>query len=326
MSNNLSQVISKHYSPTIDVEWKERWRSSGATPIQRKIQCLDLSHGFPEKGHKQAWAFIGFSSESKTERRESAPMALRRALASLPAPSAEDLILYDVGNVICHEEDLHEGQSSLSDIVYTLLKLDIRPIIMGSSYESAPTIYRSIESAFPTKDNAAITFTSHVNLDKQPEYHLENSQASFAQIAIEHIAKERKFDFACLGVQKHCQTNALLSRANELKAKLIFADEFHIGGTEASIEIADATIIRNDNVLISLSMDVFATPFAPGVKVPQPLGLLPWHAIPVLRRLAASGKALCLDITGLCPGYDHEDTTASLAASLIADFLFHNIG
>lgn len=326
MANNLSQVISKHYSPAKPEDWQEKLDNVGIERYSRTIQCLDLTHGFPERQHKNAWAFIGFShSEAENHQNKHAvtsPTALRKALSSLPSPGS-DITLYDVGNVIHHDSDLQEAQNALKDVIYILLKSGIRPIILGDSYGIASGIFCSIESAFPTQDNAFIDFSSHLNLNKNTEENYESFEPSFAQIALEHIDKDIKFDFAYLGLQKHAQTHAQQERADDLKAKLIYADEFHIGGAVASIEIADAMITRNDNIFISVSLDVFASPFAPGVKEPQPLGLFPWHVIPVLRRLGSSGKVLCLDITGLYPKYDQEDATAALGAYLIADFIFH---
>jgi len=45
-------------------------------------------------------------------------------------------------------------------------------------------------------------------------------------------------------------------------------------------------------------------PYAPGVSAPQPLGVLPWQILPLVRQLAASGKVVSYDIAELSPKYD----------------------
>ena len=69
---------------------------------------------------------------------------------------------------------------------------------------------------------------------------------------------------------------------------------------------------------------VFAAPFAPGVSAVQPLGLYPWHVIPLARQLAASGKVLSYELSELSPRYDIDQRTARLAANLIYEIIHHH--
>ena len=75
---------------------------------------------------------------------------------------------------------------------------------------------------------------------------------------------------------------------------------------------------------LSLSLDVFSPAFAPGVSSIQPLGLNPWHVIPLLRQAAASGKVVSYDIVEHAPRYDIDHRTAKLAATLIYEIIHHH--
>ena len=106
---------------------------------------------------------------------------------------------------------------------------------------------------------------------------------------------------------------------------MILADELHQGLQEKCVDFVDRVIDENDLIYISLSLDVFSPAFAPGVSTIQPLGLTPWHIIPLIRQLAASGKVISYDIVEHVPRYDIDHRTAKLAASLIYEIIHHHL-
>ncbi len=107
-------------------------------------------------------------------------------------------------------------------------------------------------------------------------------------------------------------------------AKIIWADELHQGQLEKCVDFIDRIIDQNDIIYLSVCLDVFAAAFAPGVSATQPLGLFPWHIIPLIRQLAASGKVISYDIAELSPKHDIDGITAKLAANLIFEFIHHH--
>lgn len=329
MATKLRQALSKHYRPGISSQWKGRKDGFGPERFHERIQCFDLQQELSNCPQENTWAFLGFACDEGVRRNlgrtgsAQGPDAIRRQLAPLPAPEGDFIAFYDVGDIICSEGNLEEAQSALSDAVYSLLSLGIRPIVLGGGHEVAWGNYRGIAAAYPTQDCAIVNFDSHLDLSPLLAGGLGTSGTSFGQIAIERMAKQLKFDYSCLGVQKYGNTASLLAKAHDLNSKLLFADEFHIGGIEASLELVDDLITRTDIVYVSICLDVFASVFAPGVSTPQPLGIFPWHVIPALRRLAASNKVVSLDVAELCPSLDLDGTTAKLAACLISDFIHH---
>ncbi len=75
-------------------------------------------------------------------------------------------------------------------------------------------------------------------------------------------------------------------------------------------------------IYLSVCLDVFGAPFAPGVSAPQSLGLVPVSVLPLFRTLAS--HALSFDIAELSPTYDIDNRTASLAASLVSIYIESN--
>lgn len=330
MTNTLNQMLSKYYRPATKAPWQGRRDGFGPERYHERIQCIDLKQGFPAQKQERTWAFVGFACDEGVRRNmgrtgaAQGPDALRKALAPLPTPENDALTFYDVGDIACGDGNMEEAQHALSDVIHGLLVHGIRPIVLGGGHELALGTYRGIASVYPKEDCAIVNFDSHLDLRPTLEGNLGTSGTAFSQIAIERLAKELKFDYTCLGVQKCGNTAALFAKARDLNAKLLYADEFHIGGIEASLEAAEDIMTRSDIIDVSICMDVFAAPFAPGVSAPQPLGLFPWHVIPALRRLAESNKVVSLEVAELCPAYDQDGITARLGACIISDFIDHS--
>lgn len=129
---------------------------------------------------------------------------------------------------------------------------------------------------------------------------------------------------AALAIQHAGNIHQLFETAKLYNSKIILADELHQGQLEKSVDFIDRVIDQNEMIYTSLCLDVFSAAYAPGVSATQPLGLSPWHIIPLIRQLAASGKVLSYDIVELSPRYDIDHRTAKLAASLIYEIMHHH--
>ena len=116
-----------------------------------------------------------------------------------------------------------------------------------------------------------------------------------------------------------------LTPRKQFNTKIILADELHQGQLEKCVDFIDRIIDQNEMIYLSLCLDVFSAAYAPGVSAMQPLGLTPWHVIPLIRQLAASGKVISYDIAELSPRYDIDQRTAKLAANLIYEITHHHI-
>ncbi len=327
MTMHLAQATLKNYQATPTSLWQGRSDGQGAERYHECIKCLDLSQEAPPLAIKTTFALLGFACDEGVRRNQGrvgaayGPAALRASLA--PFPMAGDIVLYDAGDIVCHNGDLEGAQKALGEVVAGLLHKKICPIVLGGGHELAWGTYLGQAAACEPVDCAFVNCDAHLDLRPQLAGDRGSSGTSFAQIASHRLANNMKFDYTCLGLQACGNTPSLIAKAKDNHAHLLFADEFHLGGTEASVEVIDEIIIRSDIISLSLCLDVFAAPFAPGVSAPQPLGLLPWHLIPALRRLAISKKVVTFGIAELCPPHDDRHVTARLAASLIADFLAH---
>ncbi|HSW69583.1 MAG TPA: formimidoylglutamase [Gammaproteobacteria bacterium] len=317
------------YLPPDKTQWKGRADAPPASSFFQIIQMLNLTD-HPEIRLKQnAFALIGFRSEAGIRRNmgrvgaAEGPKAIRHALSKLPV-QRQNFVCFDAGDIMCTEDNLEEAQHAFGEVIALLLQQNITPIALGGGHEIAWGHYQGINDIFPDKHLGIINFDAHFDMRPLLPDHKGSSGTPFLQIAEAHRKAKRRFDYNCIGIQHAGNTRQLLETAKSYNAKVIWADELHHGQLEKCVDFVDRVADENEIVYASLCLDVFAAAFAPGVSAIQPLGLLPWHVIPLVRQLAASGRVISYDIAELSPRYDIDQCTAKLAANLIYEITHHH--
>lgn len=317
----------ERYSPPIKSIWQGRVDGPNPTRIHEIVQCVNLRDESLQKHDVPVYGIIGFACDAGIKRnygRSGAvlgPIALRKAFATFPRPLNGKSLLLDLGDITCEDGDLEKSQQQLAIVVHELLLHKIHPIIIGGGHEVALGHFQGISNAHPTLDCAIINFDAHYDLRPLVDNQIGSSGTSFLQIANERKKVGLSFDYTCIGVQSQSVTSDLSHQAKELNVKTVSAEEIHLQGIDSSLELLEELIHKHDGLYVTICMDVFAAPFAPGVSSPQPLGLFPMQVIPLLNRLAASGKVIGFDIAELSPPFDFDDCTAKLAASLVLSYI-----
>ncbi|MBV9575467.1 MAG: formimidoylglutamase [Gammaproteobacteria bacterium] len=318
------------YIPPDPVFWQGRADLPSDSCFYQHVKLLNLLTGTLEKTAPITFAILGFKCDEGVQRdlgrtgAFEAPVAIRQRLARLPIQTPA-IHCYDAGNIICTDHDLEESQASLATIVALLLSKHIRPIVIGGGHEVAWGHYQGIARFLsPQKRLGIINFDAHFDMQPTHPYHRGGSATAFYQVAEAHKTEQRHFDYNCIGIQHAGNIRQAFDIAKKYNTKIILADEMHQGLQEKCFDFVDRVADENDYIYTSLSLDVFASPFAPGVGTIQPLGLYPWHVIPLLRQTAASGKVISYDIAEHVPRYDIDHRTAKLAATLIYEIIHHH--
>lgn len=319
------------YQPVDPGIWMGRQDIPDDSCFYQQIKILNLLQESPEKPVVDGtFAILGFKCDEGVNRdlgRKGAcegPTAIRKRLARLPIQKS-NLICYDVGDIICSDHDLEAAQKALGEVVSSLLNLNIRPIVIGGGHELAWGHYQGIAKAYPIQKRLGIiNFDAHFDLNPLHAHQGAAASTAFYQIAEDHKKNKRNFDYNCIGIQHAANIRQSFETAKKYKTHLILADDMHQGLQEKCFDFVDRIVDQNDIIYLSLSLDVFSAAFAPGVSSIQPLGLNPWHIIPLLRQLAASGKVISYDLAEYSPTYDVDDRTAKLAATLIYEIVHHH--
>lgn len=316
-------LFKKHYLPSNKTLWQGRADSKPEERFFQVVKMLDLGREkiFIEK--ESSFALVGFCCDVGVRRNlgrvgaKQGPTVLRQALAKLPLSLEKSVHLVDVGDIHCDDDDLEGAQAALGDLVANLLNAGFKPIVIGGGHEVAFGHFCGIESAF-AKKIGIINFDAHFDL--RPYESRGNSGTPFSQIADLCLSKGRNFNYFCLGIQPYGNTKSLFQRAEELNVTTIFAEEI-FSEEKQVLEKLDTFLHAHDAIYLTLCMDVFAQAFAPGVSAPQPLGLFPHQVKLLLNHIVKSKKVISFDVAELAPALDINNMTASLAASMIAEYI-----
>ncbi len=322
-------IWNTRYIPPDPTLWRGRADSPPASCFFQIIKLINLLESETINVTHPTFALIGFRCDEGIRRNlgrvgaAEGPVALRQALAKLPIQKF-NFNCYDVGNIVCPDGDLETAQQALGEVITILLEQGIKPIVMGGGHELAFGHYQGIVGARPMSNLGIINFGSHFDMRPLLPHDKGSSGTPFLQIAQAHVASKNRFDYNCVGIQHSGNIRQLFETAKKFDTKIILADELHEGLQQKCIDFLDRVIDQNEIVYVSICLDVFSASYAPGVSAIQPLGLLPWHVIPLVRQLAASGKVISYDISELSPRYDFDQCTAKLAANLLYEIMHHH--
>ena len=249
----------------------------------KKLKPFDGRLGF---------AILGFESDAGVQLNEGrtgaakGPNSIRKELASLPCQFADDVLIYDAGNISSKGISLEEAQDSLAEAVEKILDLNLFPILLGGGHEIAFGHYKGILGHLKKKNEekniGIINFDAHFDLRSYSEG--GTSGTMFRQIAGLADIEDINYNYFCIGIQKHGNTQSLFKTADQLGVEYILARDIVSRDDYSLIEKIDDYIIRQDHLYISICSDVFSSAFAPGVSAPQPLGLDPEKVLALLDR------------------------------------------
>ncbi len=218
--------------------------------------------------------------------------------------------LEDCGDIICRDDDLEESQNAFAETISMIPKGSV-VLGIGGGHEIAWAHYLGLKEIYE-EQIGIINIDAHFDLRPLSTLQQGTSGTSFLQ-----IANKYPFDYTVIGIQQLGNTQGLFQKATDLRVNFITAEEIHVNGINSAMAAIEDSLKRNTKIYLSICLDVFAAPYAPGVSAPQPLGLVPWQVIPLIKRIYSSGKVVGIDIAELNPHLDHDNTTAALAASLM---------
>ncbi len=322
MINNYKKIDPETWSGRIDSE-----NDYDAFRWHQWVKFLDLNEETKPFNGKLAFAFLGFKSDIGIKRNKgrqgafNGPEAIRKELFNKPCNFSKEVELFDAGDIVANENiSLEEAQESLSQGVKRLLELNYFPILLGGGHEIVFGHYKGIFDFFRNKEKKAnigiINFDAH--FDNRP-YEIGNVNSGTMFRQIHDLTKEcdDEYKYMVIGIQKSANTVSLFKYADESNTKYILAKEVAHGDIYMTFEKIDEFIREVDHLYITLDIDVVQSSAAPGVSAPQPLGLDPELIAVLLKYVLTSEKAISFDIAEVSPRFDHDNTTASLAAIYI---------
>jgi len=318
------------YQHADTANWKGR--NDGDMPDQLRwhqvVHCINLEkETLPLIGpHHQGIAFIGFCSDEGVRRNQgrvgavTAPRFIREACKNFPLIGSH-IILADVGDVVCNDQDLETAQAALGKIVATAKDANYLPIVLGGGHEVSWANFQGIRPNKKKQEFGIINFDAHFDL-REPVKNVGTSGTGIWQMHDWCREHKHPFHYLAIGIQQYSNTRRLFQTADDIGAKYFLAEHFTNDQLEGLITAINAVMANSDILQLTIDMDVFAACHAPGVSAAAYNGIAPNSMFKrLLRHIVFSGKVCSVDLAEVNPLFDIDQRTARLAASIIFDMV-----
>lgn len=292
--------------------WQGRDDSAEASNAKRIFQTLQQRETFSPAS--SGIALIGFECDEGVRRNQGrpgaaqAPDVLRGALANMASHQGHER-LADMGSLYVEGTDLEAAQRSLSETVMACQQSGMRTLVFGGGHETAWAHGRGVLDAFPNDRVAIINLDAHLDLRKADS---ATSGTPFRQLAHYCAEHARDFQYACLGVSRAANTQALWDEASRLNVTLV--EDLHF--RRDALAAVEKVLAQADRVYLTLDLDVLPAGEMPAVSAPAALGIPALDLLPVIEHLCRSGKLQAADLVEFNPHYDRDGQGAKLAARL----------
>lgn len=289
-----------------------------------RLQFLDLTDDDLTPFEGVAFGILGFKSDKGVYINNGrvgaveGPTAIRSQIAKLPWHWADNVTVYDLGNIDGPNRSLQELQDSLAQAIVRMRSLRLIPIVLGGGHGTAYGHYKGLKNSLPQKQElAVINLDAHFDLRPYEETG-PNSGTGFRQMADYAQAADQDFPYLILGIQEHCNNLFLFDYvAKHPSIQFLTGQDLYLTPYQTLYQQIDAFLEEQEAVYLTIDMDCFAAGAAPGVSAIQALGVDPKLALLLLQHIAASGKLIGFDLVEVSPPHDIDNHTANLAATLI---------
>ncbi|WP_104382012.1 formimidoylglutamase [Sphingobacterium sp. HMA12] len=290
------------------------------------MECIDLSADF---SLSHSLVFLGFCSDEGVGRNQGrvgakdGPSAIRNVLTNLPAHFSAELKLKDAGDIVLKDNDLESSQSALGKAISSILKGGGFPIVLGGGHEVTYGHYLGIKHFLndPKCQIGIINIDAHLDM-REISAEQGNSGTGFFQIEKDLSNIGQSFHYLAIGVQEISNTKGLMAYAKSKHTQIIERKDLVADRLTALRRQIQDFASQVDYVYLTIDLDAFAAPYAPGVSALAFNGIVPdelffdlYSAIIELPNLRS------MDIAELNPYFDIDSRTAKLAADLVFKFL-----
>ncbi|MFT4290285.1 formimidoylglutamase [Enterobacter sp.] len=300
------------WRPVSEQVWQGRDDSAEASNAKRIFQTIQQQAQFAPAS--SGIALLGFACDEGVKRNHGrpgaaqAPDVLRKALANMASHQGHEQ-LADLGTIEVEGDGLEAAQRALSDAVTACQRSGMHTLVFGGGHETAWAHGRGVLDAFPHERVAIINLDAHLDLRKAER---ATSGTPFRQLAHYCAEQSRAFQYACFGVSRAANTQALWDEAERLNVTLV--EDLHF--RRDALSALEEVLAGADSIYLTIDLDVLPAGEMPAVSAPAALGIPALDLLSVIERICRSGKLRAADLVEFNPHYDQDGQGAKLAARL----------
>lgn len=279
--------------PASPALWQGRDDSIEAPDARRLFQTVTRSETFSPENWQQKIALMGFACDEGVKRNAGrpgaagAPDALRKALANMASHQGHERLV-DLGNWVAPTPDLEGAQQALRDAVSRCLRAGMRTLVLGGGHETAFGHGAGVLDAFAQESVGIINLDAHLDLRQTDR---ATSGTPFRQLAQLCDAQSRAFHYACFGVSRAANTQALWREAQWRNVTVVEDLDCH----DALAQMTQF-IDKVDKIYLTIDLDVLPVWEMPAVSAPAALGVPLIQVLRLIEPVCRSGKLQAADL------------------------------
>ncbi|VDY43978.1 formimidoylglutamase [Salmonella enterica subsp. enterica serovar Daytona] len=299
--------------PASPALWQGRDDSIEAPDARRLFQTVTRSETFSPENWQQKIALMGFACDEGVKRNAGrpgaagGPDALRKALANMASHQGHERLV-DLGNWVAPTPDLEGAQQALRDAVSRCLRAGMRTLVLGGGHETAFGHGAGVLDAFAQESVGIINLDAHLDLRQTDR---ATSGTPFRQLAQLCDVQSRAFHYACFGVSRAANTQALWREAQWRNVTVVEDLDCH----DALAQMTQF-IDKVDKIYLTIDLDVLPVWEMPAVSAPAALGVPLIQVLRLIEPVCRSGKLQAADLVEFNPRFDEDGAAARVAARL----------
>lgn len=313
------------YKPTNAQIWSGRIDGTDSNELRwhQFVQCVDLNKAELPESLNRDIVIIGFCCDEGVRRNngrlgaKKAPDLIRKYCSNFPVLNTNIKIL-DIGSIHCNDLNLDRSFNSLSKIISLVIAKNYFPIVLGGGHEVTYGVFKGVKNFLNQNSFGVINFDAHFDLREINPAIGSTSGTSIYKIDKKLQQINKRLDYLPIGIQTESNTRKLFEIFESLGCDLIMQEDFNaLNDAQVSNKIS-RFLGNNQQIHLTVDMDVFNVNFATGVSAPNSWGILPdWYFKKQLQQIIKSNRLLSFDIAETNPDYDAEFKTIKLSSSII---------
>lgn len=218
----------------------------------------------------------------------------------------------DYGDAACVPSLVDVSHPAIREKVGEVAGRGVIPMTVGGDHSITYPAATAVAEAVAPRRLGIVHFDAHADTANDSWGNLASHGTPMRRL-IESGAVEGA-NFVQIGLRGYWPPEDVFAWMREQGMRWHTMTEIEERGLDAVVADGIAEALDGPDVIyLSVDIDVVDPGSAPGTGTPEPGGLAPSELLRSVRRIAEGTELVAMDVTEVCPAYDHADVTAALA-------------
>jgi formimidoylglutamase len=231
----------------------------------------------------------------------------------------ENLKAIDYGDAACVPSLVDPSHRAIKSKVAEVAGLGAVPVVVGGDHSITYPSAQAVAEAIAPRRLGMVHFDAHADTAPDAWGNLYSHGTPMRRLIESGAIAGR--NFVQIGLRGYWPPPDVFAWMAEQQMRWHTMAEIEERGFDTVLRDGIAEALDGaDAVYLSVDIDVVDPGSAPGTGTPEPGGLAPHQLLRAVRLIARDVEVVAMDVTEVCPPFDHADVTAALANRCILEF------